>query len=83
MHERDMDANIKAIFDDMRFDDPEHRKMFIESYNELWESHEKMKKLLKRSHEFMYNILSDIHSDDIHHKIDLELLKTNKIKKII
>ena len=78
-----MDANIKEVFDDMRFDDPEHRKMFIESYNELWESHEKMKGLLKRSHEFMRNILSDMHSDNIHHKIDLELLQSNKIKKIV
>jgi hypothetical protein len=78
-----MNTNIKEVFDDMKFDDPEHRKMFIESYNELWESHEKMKKLLKRSHEVMLNFLKDIHSDDIHHNIDLELLKYNKIKKIL
>lgn len=78
-----MDANIKAVFDDMRFDDPEHRKMLIESYNELWESHEKMKGLLKRSREVIVNFLADANADQIHNKINLALLQSNKIKKIV
>lgn len=78
-----MDTHIKSVFDDMRFDDPEHRKMFIESYNELWESHEKMKGLLKRSREVIVNFLADTHSDEIHNKIDFALLQSNKIRKVI
>lgn len=78
-----MDANIKAVFDDMRFDNPEHRKMLIESYNELWESHEKMKGLLKRSREVIVNFLADANADQIHNKINLALLQSNKIKKIV
>lgn len=78
-----MDANIKAVFDDMRFDDPEHRKMLIESYNELWQSHENLMDDLTKCYRIIQNLQIEVNRADLNRKTTNALHKALGIKKII